>query len=366
MSLNINKTTQKIKFETFEWKEVFVLVEKFKEKVEAMLIWWAIWDAMWVPVEMRTKEQISNRYWRLDKYLPAIENLFFKKWWLESNDSWLISDDTILTFSWVKSLLNSKWIDFDNIVLTSIEDYKNFPYWFWRGTREAFEKYENWVPYTETWNVNSAWNWVVMKQSPYAAYSLKEDLSQKSIDDNLEILTKITHPHPVAIVASLVHNKFLMELLKSNKDIDFYDILNDLYHYSSNLENKFYSEEELKELDKISNLILDLMDDYLDWWLSDEEILEKYGWGDKQIYASGYVLTTLWICYSIFIRNKQDFDTLLDSINIWWDVDTFWSIVWNMIWAYKWKFYEKKYEEWLKSFEWLKENVDKFNDFLLS
>jgi len=351
--------TQTITFETFDNKIITMTQEDFKQKVEAMLIAWAIWDALWVPVEMKSREYIQKNYGRLWEYLPSRLNIFFNKWWLLTDESWLVSDDTILTFSWVKSLLKMGKIDFDDLTKTSISDYKNFPYGFWRWTREAFERYEQWTPYTETWDENSAWNWVVMKQSPYAAYFLVE-WEKESIDYDLAVLTKITHASSVAIIASLVHNRFLIELLKSKDELDFSSFFNELVKYSENLEYEYYDAENLHE---VSNLLKELKNDYDSGWLSDEKILEKYGWWDKKIYASWYVLITLGICYSVFLRN-QNLKWFLDSINIGWDTDTFASIVWNMIGAYKWKFYQEYYEKWLQNFSEYKDKVNEFNNFL--
>lgn len=356
-----------IKTKNYKWEEIELPVDLFKEKIEAMLIWWAIWDAIWVPVEMKSNKYIEKKYWRVDEYLDSALNIFFNKWWLATWKKWLISDDTILTYTWIESILETWKIDFDNIMKLSIKNYKNFPYWFWGWTTTALKKYEeleiekpNNKNYVNLWDKNSAWNWVIMKQSPYSAYFIANNIEDKSIEENIKTINKLTHAHPTAIVSSLVHNKFLMELLKS-EDIDFKDLLNYLINYSKDLEEKYLEEDN----DKVSNLLIKLLKDQNNWWLQTyDEILEKYWWWDKKIYSSWYVLTTLWIVYSLFL-NKQDFEWFLDSINIGWDVDTFWAIIWNMIWAYKAKFYEKKYEEWLYDKEKLRKKTKDFINKIL-
>jgi hypothetical protein len=72
----------------------------------------------------------------------------------------------------------------------------------------------------------------------------------------------------------------------------------------------------------------------------------------------------MWIVYSLFL-NKQNFDSLIDSINIGWDVDTFWAIIWNMIWAYKAKFYTEKYENWIEKIWDLKLQTNSFIENIL-
>ncbi len=365
----IETNDNSLKFVNFKWEPLNLPLKDFKEKVEAMLIWWAIWDALWVPVEMKTHKYISENYVRLDKYLDSSKNIFFKKHWLEEWVSGLVSDDTVMTFAWVDSIIKASKIDFKTILEVSLDAYYTHPYWFWSWHRTAFEKYEelqkenpNAKNYLNLGSLDSAWNWVMMKQSPYRAYySINSDKNNEEIDEELKIITQITHSHPTAIVASLVHNRFLTELIKTNKDLDFASLLDYLIKYSSDIEKEILSEKD----DKISILLTSLLEDYNSGWLiTYEEILQKYWWGEQKIWASGYVLTTMWIVYSLFL-NKQNFDSLLDAVNIGWDTDTFAAIIWNMIWAYKSKFYSKEFENWLKDIETLKKKTSDFVKVLL-
>jgi len=361
-----------IKSTNFRWEEIDLDKNLFKEKTSSMLIAWAIWDALWVPVEMKSKQYIENQYWRVDNFLDSGLNIFFNKWWLAEWKTGLVSDDTILSFSWVKSIINKQKIDFDNILETSLEDYKNFPYWFWYWTTSSLARYEllkklNKLTnnYINLWEYDSAWNWVIMKQSPYAAYFLARNTEEEIINTNIEVLTRLTHNHPTAVVASQVHNKLLMELLKSETKINLEELLEYLIEYSKKQENNLKLEIEKQKADKISDLLQNLLEDKKNWWLqSFDEILDKYWWGENSVYSSGYVVTTMWIVYSIFL-NKQNFDWLLDSINIGWDVDTFAAIIWNMIWAYEWKFYDKYYEDKLEKIDELKNKSGEFINVIL-
>ena len=356
----------------FLWEKIDLDKNLFKQKTSSMLIAWAIWDALWVPVEMKTKEYIEKNYWRVDDFLDSGLNIFFNKWWLAKWKTGLVSDDTILSFSWIQSIINKWNIDFDDIMQTSANDYKSFPYWFGYWTTSAIKRYEllkelNILtnPYIDLWEKTSAWNWVVMKQTPYAAYFLAKEIKQEIINTNIEILTRLTHNHPTAVVASQIHNQFLMELLKSKDEIDFEKLLKYLIDFAISRENNLEEEFLSQDADKISDLLKELLEDKQNWWLKTfDEILEKYWWWTQKVYASGYVLTTMWIVYSIFL-NKQNFQWLLDSINIGWDVDTFWAIIWNMIWAYKWEFYDKYYEDWIEKIDELKEKMNLFLDTIL-
>jgi ADP-ribosylglycohydrolase len=97
-----------------------------------------------------------------------------------------------------------------------------------------------------------------MKQSPYSAYFLAKNTNKNSINTNIEILTKLTHRHPTAVIASLIHNEFLMELLKADKNTNLEELLNYLIKYSKKQEEIFLE----KDNDKISELIIKLLEDY--------------------------------------------------------------------------------------------------------
>ena len=364
----LNNPNRYIETTDFKWEQILLSVKDFKEKIEAMIIGWAIWDALGIPVEMKTHTYIKEKHWKIDDFLDSSLNIFFNKWGLDTHKKWLISDDTILTFAWIESIIETWKIDFNNLLKTSTEAYKNFPYWFWKWTTSALKRYEE-LEQKNPWNNNyidlgaedSAWNWVIMKQSPYSAYFLAKNTKENDIDTDMAVLTQLTHRHPTAIVASLVHNKFLMELLKTNKEIDLKELLGYLIEYSKKIEANFLE----KDNDKISDLLINLLEDQENWGLeSYDEILNKYGRWEQKVYASGYVITTIWIVYSLFL-NKQNFDSLLDSINIGWDTDTFWAIIWNMIWAYKAKFYSEHYENGVASIEKLKNKTSYFNDNIL-
>jgi len=75
-----------IKTINFKWEKIDLDKNLFAEKASSMLIAWAIWDALWVPVEMKTKEYIEKNYWRVDDFLDSSLNIFFNKWWQQKHE----------------------------------------------------------------------------------------------------------------------------------------------------------------------------------------------------------------------------------------------------------------------------------------
>ena len=91
--------------------------------------------------------------------------------------------------------------------------------------------------------------------------------------------------------------------------------------------------------------ILNNFDENNNYNIDDNQIFEQFWRWELEPKHSCYVYITMWIVYSIFLRN-QWFESLIDWVNFWWDTDSFWAILWNMIWAYNWNIFEKKYIDW--------------------
>lgn len=364
----------------YQWKITKVYIDYFKEKVVHSTLWPNIGDAAWVPTEMMTYQKIQSTFWKVTTYLDANNSVLIQravrlsKWKVELPADWIkwiISDDSEFQSAWMESFIDSADIDLDNLMIYLIKTYENYPYWFWRSTEQAFERYKqrekdtpNKLNYIDLWWPKQAWNGVLMKQAPYASIFLAGWYSDEEIEKTMVNICKITHGSPTAIIASLVHNKLLMELLKvwENLETNIWELFSYLQMYSETLEKKYLQEWD----DKISLLLEKLLEDYKAWWLgSYEEVLEKYWWWEKIIYSSGYIITTLWIVYSLFLK-RQNFESLIDCVNIGWDTDTYGAIIGWMLGAYKSKFYEDRFIDWLHEKDYLVDISNRFSEKLTS
>ena len=332
-----------------------------KEQIKAMVVGWSIWDAIWLPVEMKTGQYIEDTFWRIEKYLPT--SLHWKlKDEVSKDITWVTSDDTAMSLAIIRSINKVKNINFADIMDTSVQAYRDTPLWYWWWTREIFDNYTIWE-YRNLQRWMSAGNGIVMKLSPLSAFFVANNTPQSKIERAIIEITATSHGHPTSLVSSLVHNKLLMMLLqsKSTKDID--SIFRQLIVYSAEKEDDFY--DPLRDSDTISILLENIYYDYKNGKLIDTQyILKEYGWWDNMS-KSAYVVTTLWICYCLFLRWDKDLETLLDGINFGWDTDTYWAILWNMIWAYRWKFYTEEIENWVQNIENIKKEVSLFIETIL-
>jgi ADP-ribosylglycohydrolase len=63
---------------------IYISKMEISKKIEWAVRWWAIGDAMWLPVEIRTSKKIMEELWWINEYLPVGKNWFLKKYEKES------------------------------------------------------------------------------------------------------------------------------------------------------------------------------------------------------------------------------------------------------------------------------------------
>lgn len=76
---------------------------------------------------------------------------------------------------------------------------------------------------------------MMMKQSPLAFY---EAMSREDIESTVLELARITHAHPISLVAAQVHHRFLVDvIISASKNFDMMYWLNDGIEYAKQCEN---------------------------------------------------------------------------------------------------------------------------------
>jgi len=231
-------------------KKSTLTTDIIRKKILWTLLGWAIWDALWVPSEFMSIDKIKAKFWKISWYEKSINSIFMSRYWINENISWLRSDDTALTFAIIRSILEKWKIDFENIWQYHLQTLDNYPYWMWSSTQNAIEKIRQGISIFESWTPNWWWNWVIMKQSPLAIYYQSRNCSESEIIHSLSTITKMTHNFELTVLATIIHNKLLMELNNTEWEIDKIWLLKTLINYT-----KFYeSQMNIWEF-KISQLL---------------------------------------------------------------------------------------------------------------
>ena len=332
-----------------------------EDKIYSWVLGGAIGDAMWAPTEMLTQEEIIEKYdGRVTDYQPTKENGFFKRLEFPLEGGWYVTDDTILSMSLMKSY-SQKWeLDLLDILETSWQDYENFPYGFGGATRYGLERVVvKWKDPSVSGKTNGAGNGVIMKQFPLAVIHHVHNIPQEQRDKFIEEYTRATHNSNIAVVGSILHDKFLTELLEYPAgNLDVVSLLFRLKDFIIPYEEKYLDAATMYSsiLDTLTERV-DVMFNALD--MTDEEILDVFGWKAEEwdskikyrkiIFKSGYVVTSLAIVYALFLRKPDTFDAIVDAVNIGWDTDSYAAMVGNMVWAYTWQSYADQYINGLQS-----------------
>lgn len=337
-----------------------------ENKVEAMVLQWALWDSLWIPVEMKTKQEITtillSQYIADTKvrfFLPPTLHKLYREWPYDQNSGIISSDDTYCTRATMNSLSQNKDIDFKDMMQKKIDFYQAFDFWYWGTTKVA---YENFVSGKEIDQIGTPgwWNGVMMKLSPLSAYIVARWYSPEEYKPMLDTYSSMTHTHESVLIGTQVHHMFL-EYLLSHDDLTWvtpllYKMI-DLAWSKETSENTIPLSPVLKKLKK-------LITEKRIKTISDDEILDMFWWWDNKITAySGRIDITLWICYALFLRNHSS-EWVIDAVSIGWDTDTYGAIVWNMVWAYTGENPQKNYLEKVPEINTIQDEIKSFVTFL--
>jgi len=339
--------------------------QKLESKIKSWIRWWAIGDALWAPVEMRTKENINEFFGKVTTYLSVLNNGWFEAKWFPESWGGYVTDDTLLSLALIKSYNELGDVDLADVFKKHQEAYDSFPYGFGGATKFGMRNIKEWTPLTESWQKGSAGNGVVMKQFPLAAIASVKDIPDEEMAELINTYTRATHDSDLAAVSSIVHHKFLKTLLETEPNkLNKKELTKQLVDFIKPYEAKYPESEN-----KISDLLISLNDmineetNTLD--ISDDEIIAKFGrWeldpnNPRDIFKSWYVLFTLGMVYALFLRN-QDFEWLIDTINIGGDVDSNAAIIGNMIGAYQGIEYPEYYTDGLQKKDEIRTDTNEF------
>lgn len=326
-----------------------------------------IGDALWLPVENMRSAAIIDTFWAFTEYLPVsnhnkiVEYVVQKKWYapILLDQTWVISDDAILTLAGIKSIIESWKIDIVN--LFSWHKKMHGIYWgygFSETVDNKLKKYDGSSDFSQLhiW-LPSYGNGVLMKQMPYAAYYYALYLAWKEHADNMDniiaYITSVTHNTPIAKTISVLHNKVLLYLFqKQPQDLDIDDLLHMIQELASRYDRVYGcngTDDTTMPVSPIIEKLLQQQQSIKAWNpYTYKQILDTYliSYKDEKMNKGMrrwyHVASTFGIVYALFLQ-QQDFPWLMDAIYIWYDTDSQASILGGMIWALRWPFYNAYY-----------------------
>lgn len=277
-------------------------------KIQDGIIGFAIGDALGVPVEFKSREQL--------KKCPVNEMIGYSTYNVPKG-TW--SDDTSMTLATIDSIIQCKNIDTEDIAKKFIKWLRNNEYTatndcfdIGRTTMQALSKYELKIDNAINCGGKGEFdngNGSLMRMLPIAYYIyLKNIKSDTEIYNIVKQVSSITHAHEISILGCYIYVRFTLELLEGKDKIEAYYTIQQLdYSMFSNV-----------NIDKYSRILKDNIQNV------DEE----------NISSSGYIVSTLEAVMWLFINSSDYNNTVLKAVNLGEDTDTISAITGGLLGLY--------------------------------
>lgn len=256
----------------------------------------AIGDALGVPVEFKTREEL-----KISPITDMIEDGTYNL----PKGTW--SDDTSMTLATIDSIISTKTINCNDIASKFLEWFRNAKYTatnevfdIGRTTLQALAKFELNLDDTSNCgesNEYSNGNGSLMRMLPIAYYSYYKNITDiKEIYNIVKQVSSITHAHEISILGCYIYVKYAIELLNGKDKIEAYN----------NIKKLDYSMFSNTAIEKYSRILKNKIQ----------------GVDEENISSSGYIVSTLEATMWLFLNSDNYNDTILKAVNLGEDTDT--------------------------------------------
>lgn len=315
------------------------------------LIGFAVGDALGVPVEFLTRDEVRRLYLTdmigCDWFLP------FKSQWSEIIPSGAWSDDTSMLIAGMDSIVeNNGIVDYDDIMQNFLNWWEHNQYCsidmaFGLGgcVSESLERYKSGCSALECGGtgIYDNGNGSLMRILPFSLYAIKTGMPEKETADFIGKASSVTHAHDISKMSCFIYTEFMRTIIHSgDKMLAFENILKIDY-------SKYFSENAVYAHRKILN------PDFVN--IKDTEIAEE----------NGYVIATLEsVLYSIL--NTYNYESaVLTAVNMGYDTDTVGGITGSLAGIlYGCENIPERWLEVLRKKSELEELAEKFENLKLS
>lgn len=290
-----------------------------KDKILGMFYGIAIGDGLGIPVETWSKEKISKKYGRIEKFEIPVDHI-----WFEGKPAGTISDDTFLSFAVAEGLIESD-LDMDSQVKHHIKALGNDGNLGWgRSTLESIKRLANGVHWSESGTGGDGTgigNGVAMKVAPIGAYaSVHPDLLERVIEFT-KVLGAMTHRTSISASAALAQ-VFAIKYCLDCKNINDFNVNNfaKIVLSASSFGRYVFTETISDDITARFELLFNNIDKF-----NPDKLISDFGCGTCYCYNS------LPFSYGFFLNNYKKIDCLYDVVSAGGDTDTNGSIVGSLL-----------------------------------
>lgn len=294
----------------------------FREKVIGLFLGTAIGDALGLPDETKTREQIAlaGRATTYREIKPGEH-----KWHPQGFPMGTTSDDTQLTLAVARSFITSKGkFDMDEIAREHVVELDRDNHTWGPSTRNAVKRLKEGMRWSESGKTdkpNSGMgNGVVMKVSPLAAYLISPRFDRSVYPTMLFGFTGMTHLTELALLTCASHVACLrLCLIRCPDDRFVQDFVSDAEGNASGM-NSYLKDKSAFEL-------VEEMCQALRKSPTDEDIDARWGKDSFLVHNS------LGLSYAYFLRNPASIEALYNTVNAGGDTDSNGALVGGLLGA---------------------------------
>ncbi len=267
-----------------------------KMKSSSGIIGFAIGDALGVPAEFKSREELRR--------CPITDMIGYGTYNLPAG-TW--SDDTSMTLATMDAIISTKTIDANIMASNFLDWFRNAKYTatnetfdIGRTTLQALAKYELKLDDASSCGETDEYsngNGSLMRILPIAYYIYYKHITAKEeIYNIVKQVSSITHAHEVSILGCYIYVHFVLELLKGKDKSEAYN----------NIQKLDYSMFNSETIERYSRILKENIQNV------DEE----------NILSSGYVVSTLETTLWLFLNSNDYNVTILKAVNLGEDTDT--------------------------------------------
>lgn len=287
-----------------------------RDQIKGMFLGIAIGDALGMPVETLTAEEITRRFVRITHYLRPDGHK-----WFDGFEAGKWTDDTQLTVAIAESLIEKGTIDLDDVAAQHIKAMKECDIGWGKSTKESIQRIKDGIHWKESGNPDGAGNGVAMKVAPIGAYlvaKLSPAFKSWVLDEKekrvITALAFMTHQNRMAISSAFAQIFAITSCLeKENFSTD--DFFRRVVVGCVIGEGQVESDKLLERIKLIQKIM------HKGVALTDDQIIKTFDQGTCYVYDS------LPFSYAFFLRNPYSIETLYDVISAGGDTDTNGSMV---------------------------------------
>lgn len=318
--------------------------EVLRDKIRGMFLGIAIGDALGMPVETFTAEEIATKYGRITTYIRPDGHK-----WFDGCEAGRWTDDTQFSLAVAESLIRCGGLDMEDMARAHLASYRECDLGFGKSTRRAMERLARGVPWSECGKPESlldgTGNGVVMKIAPLAAYYLasasscargaERDALNERITSGIIDFTALTHDTNIAKAAAFIHWYLLCICLESRLMKTGQEFLEGGLHNTLSLLPGLCAEGLLNwdnEVQKLTARLAWAIDSHNTNRHDDDDPDSHDVWKDFGA-GSSYLAHSLPFSYAFFAGDLRSIESLYHVVNAGGDTDSNGSIVGAMLGA---------------------------------